>query len=294
MKIKLLLATAIAATGILHASSQVVVTGVSSRPMNSADNSNTDKYDVVDKSMYHCFYEYDIVATLKNGEKADEKITTILQIGPVAAKFMDYGPLKADSIAMFTENPVRQSRNINFTGVVFQNYPEGKITYTDIITPTFVEYEEDMPAFEWTLTEDTLTVCGYPCVKATCSYGGRDWEAWYTEEIPVSFGPWKFSGLPGLIMKARDTEGVHTFTATSFKKSDMPILRQENIQVEKTTRDKFVKNKNLFEKNPGSFISPESVSDVRVEKTADGGSEIYINGVIMPRRKNGYTPIELK
>ena len=135
-----------------------------------------------------------------------------------------------------------------------------------------------------------MTVCGYPCLKATMSYGGRNWEAWYTEEIPSSYGPWKFAGLPGLIMKVNDDKGVHTFTAVSFREAVLPIGKLRNSTIQKTSRDKFIQSKNYIEEDPMKRLSVESISAIEVQ----ANKEIKINGVRLVQRPNGYTPIELK
>lgn len=48
--------------------------------------------------------------------------------------------------------------------------------------------------------------------KATARYGGRNWIAWFTEEIPISEGPYKFNGLPGLIFEIYDDKENYKFT----------------------------------------------------------------------------------
>ena len=58
--------------------------------------------------------------------------------------------------------------------------------------------------------------------KATTSYGGRDWIAWFTAEIPFQDGPYKFYGLPGLIVKMEDTTGSHIMTLVGNKKIQNP------------------------------------------------------------------------
>jgi len=70
----------------------------------------------------------------------------------------------------------------------------------------------------WQLHSDTLKIKNYVCNKATVSYEGRDYTAWYTTEIPISDGPYKFWGLPGLILKISDSENHYTFTLDSFEK----------------------------------------------------------------------------
>ena len=65
---------------------------------------------------------------------------------------------------------------------------------------------------EWTIEEGNYSYRGYTTHKATCHFMGRDWIAWYTEEIPSSAGPWLLSGLPGLILKAQDSEMLFDFS----------------------------------------------------------------------------------
>lgn len=256
-------------------------------------------YDQLGTADYECVYQYDVVATKKNGDKVDEKYATILQFNPSLAKFVDIATYRADSIAnaqgASPEEIERAARDRDateflFSGEVYQNFPEGKITYVDIITPNYVDYTEDFPPFDWEITEDTLTVSSYPCLKATCEYGGRKWTAWFTEEIPASYGPWKFCGLPGLIMKVSDDEGIHSFTAVSFSKADSKIVKVQNAGTQHTTRDKFVKNKNYVEEDPMNRIAVQSIQSIDVLKD----KSIRINGVPVVKRPNAYTPIELK
>lgn len=64
--------------------------------------------------------------------------------------------------------------------------------------------EEDAPKISWKLTKDTASFSGVKCKKATASFKGRNWTAWYAEDLPFQSGPWKLNGLPGLIIEAYD------------------------------------------------------------------------------------------
>lgn len=86
------------------------------------------------------------------------------------------------------------------------------------------QFTEACPAQEWSLHPEVQTILGYRCQRATCHWRGRDFEAWFTSDIPVKQGPWRFNGLPGLILKVYDTEHFYTFEAVSVKKSDAPIM----------------------------------------------------------------------
>jgi GLPGLI family protein len=67
-------------------------------------------------------------------------------------------------------------------------------------------YREKTPKQDWTLQNGTVTVAGYLCKKAVCKFRGRNYTAWYAPDIPVGNGPWKFGGLPGLILKVYDKD----------------------------------------------------------------------------------------
>lgn len=86
------------------------------------------------------------------------------------------------------------------------------------------EYEEPLPAFGWSIRPDTTTVLGYVCQQAEAEYAGRRWRVWFTPEIPVDGGLWKFNGLPGLILKAEDDRGYFRFTATEIRQPQRRIV----------------------------------------------------------------------
>ena len=88
---------------------------------------------------------------------------------------------------------------------VLKNFPDkGKVTVTEQVVETLL-YEENMPKFSWKLTNKDTTILGYKCFEATTTYRGRTWRAFYTPDIPISEGPWKLCGLPGLILFAADS-----------------------------------------------------------------------------------------
>ena len=108
------------------------------------------------------------------------------------------------------------------TPAYYQFYDEKK-------TRTTIEYmdgyigEEQMAMPDWTLHEDTATISGYLCKRATTHYRGRDWEVYYTSEIPLNRGPWKLWGLPGLITRATDADHHFLFEMEDFKRLINPV-----------------------------------------------------------------------
>ncbi|NJO00647.1 MAG: GLPGLI family protein [Bacteroidia bacterium] len=63
---------------------------------------------------------------------------------------------------------------------------------------------EDLLRIDWQLGNREETIQGLPCKNAHATFRGRKYEAWYTLQVPLGVGPWKFFGLPGLIVKISD------------------------------------------------------------------------------------------
>jgi len=97
-------------------------------------------------------------------------------------------------------------------------------------------YEEKWEGQEWTLQADTATFLGHPCQKATCRWRGRDYIAWFAPDIPIRRGPWKFGGLPGLIMKIHDVDSLYVFEAVAIEKGNFPIYQYPKEEFMKSTR----------------------------------------------------------
>lgn len=101
---------------------------------------------------------------------------------------------------------------------VFKNMPSaGKLTYTDKFMDEMY-YEEPMPVIDWRMEEGDTVIAEHPCQKAVGTFRGRTWTAWFTMDIPVGDGPWKLCGLPGLILKAGESEGYFDFTCIGIAK----------------------------------------------------------------------------
>lgn len=72
--------------------------------------------------------------------------------------------------------------------------------------------------FKWNLNYSEEKKIGLLlCKKATTYFRGRSYTAWYTLEIPIGYGPYKFHGLPGLIVNISDNTGTFIWTLASYK-----------------------------------------------------------------------------
>ncbi len=110
---------------------------------------------------------------------------------------------------------------------IYKNRPSpGLVLQIDWLNHKFLSAQENVSS-NWKLEagSDSL-IAGYHCQQASIGFGGRVFKAWYTTEIPISEGPYKFAGLPGLIVRIADSKHEHTIELTSFSKASefRPIL----------------------------------------------------------------------
>lgn len=90
--------------------------------------------------------------------------------------------------------------------------------------------KEKIPEFKWSISSEKKEILGYLCYKAKVSFRGREYIAWFTNEIPISVGPWKFSGLPGVILEIKDVSNIIEFTCVKISYSeDTNELNTENL-----------------------------------------------------------------
>ena len=156
---------------------------------------------------------------------------------------------------------------------IFKSMTDGKMRYYDVNGVEKYCYEEKIPQIEWELTDSTKSILGYECQMATGNLHGRRWKVWFTTDLPVMNGPWKFSGLPGLILEATDNSGLYNFTATGIQQTSRPmepIYSADNY--EKISRIDFLKAKRQFTDNPmGTLNTQLSASGISI---GGAGNEI--------------------
>jgi len=109
-----------------------------------------------------------------------------------------------------------------FTYSIVKSYKENTIAYYNVIAKLAGEikkYTEKSSAFSWDVQDEIKDINGYNCQKALVNFGNRFWEAWFTVDIPISDGPYKFNGLPGLIVAIHDSKNCWDFELVSIQKT---------------------------------------------------------------------------
>ena len=142
------------------------------------------------------------------------------------------------------------------------------------------QYSEPIPRQSWIISFEMQELLGYTCQKAICHFRGRDYVAWFAPDIPVRQGPWKLGGLPGLILKAHDTDSLYTFEAVKVETGRHPIIRYEYKEYKEESREKVQKMQRSFAEN-----WYKAVDYHRVEILPNGNTE-------MKEAVSVYTPYE--
>ena len=219
----------------------------------------------------------------------------VLQIGEQVSKYSNYRFLVNDSIMAeelrcpelnitnILNQATMRTKNAGDRSVVIKNYPKGQYwVRVPVLLDKYI-YMEREPVFDWIFTSDTLTVLGYLCKKATCLFRGRYYTAWYAPDIPLSNGPWKFNGLPGLILKVEDADRDYSFECTALYSVDWksPIYLSKRKKDIETTREKFRQAEKTAMSNPNAVIGNSGLI------TVPKGEKMVT--IILP-----YNPIELE
>ncbi len=153
---------------------------------------------------------------------------------------------------------------------ILRDAPKNEITFvTD--GPDNFYYKEDNIKMQWKiLDKDTMVICGYTCKKATTSFAGRSWVAWFSEDLPISGGPWKFSGLPGLILSAYDTDNYFKFVCVGIEQTKCLPWNVNTKHYIKCTNEEYQKQLRLFAADPVNYalrkvgLAPVSANNVRI------------------------------
>ena len=236
---------------------------------------------MIDRAHMKCLYRYVYTFdTLKN-ELRDDLL--ILQIGKEVSKCYSYYTFQSDSLQRTPDGAKVWSElfrraiekdgiygdfpHVRMSTYVYKNYPTGQMTITDRISSQGYRYADSLHAQTWTMGDSTREVLGYTCQQATADFRGRRWTAWFAMDIPVSDGPWKLGGLPGLILEAYDEGQQHIFTAVGLERvKDEPIIFNQkdghNRRFEPTNRLDFLRMERRFLMDSNSFIQMETGIDL--------------------------------
>lgn len=89
---------------------------------------------------------------------------------------------------------------------IIKDFQKDSLIFTNYAGNKSYKIEEKNSDFNWVFIDETKIIDSIKCKKAITNFRGRNYTAWFAEEIPIFDGPHKFSGLPGLIIELYDSE----------------------------------------------------------------------------------------
>lgn len=250
-------------------------------------NCFSQNMQVIDTVKILCSYKYVKQLDTITGRTNDDLI--YLQVGTKCSKSFSYYTFQCDSLKstpqgekrfkqLFKEayekggakEVIKTVPNRRSTMYVFKNYPEGTITVLDNILGSYYIYNDNLELQDWTFNIDSVkTILGHQCQIATCDFRGRHWTAWFAVDIPISDGPWKFRGLPGLIMEVYDRNYQHHFCLNGLQGTVATPMHfgiyRKDVIFEKTDQSSFLKALYNWDKNYNSFT--EAMTGISLGKS---------------------------
>lgn len=263
---------------------------------------------------------YELNYKPKKDSARTEKVMMILDITKDKSIYQDYTLIAQDSLLKIQFEAMQKSGVFKdmskmvtmpkFSFKVYKFYPDMKVQYVERIssgfTPLNIGYNDDHK-FNWQISNEKAKIGSYNAQKATTEFGGRKWTAWFSSDIPLQDGPYKFHGLPGLIVKIEDEGQNYSWELKGNKKVEnySEFTYMESItpggnggKVSEISREKFEKTFNDYKKDPFASARPMLRPEVMSQKMP--GSDVTIGEMVKQQEKmlndfynSNNNPIEL-
>lgn len=211
---------------------------------------------------------YELTFKPKKGIDSLQKTVMILDVADKKSLYRDYLTVSQDSVLKIEVEKMQKAgvfkdlsksfQMPKFAYKITKEYPTMKVNFSERMLNSVFGYNEE-PKFNWKISNDKQKIGEYEAQKATTEFGGRQWTAWFTEAIPFPDGPYKFSGLPGLIVKIEDADKNYSWELKGNKKIEnySELTYMEGLMTNgnpiKTTdvpREKFEKTFDEYKKDP--------------------------------------------
>lgn len=218
---------------------------------------NKLKDDFKYKITYKLTYKLD--STSLDKPKSEEMV---LFLGDNVSKFSS----KAISLTHANElkgnsGSTSKAAKTDFQYEILKDHQTNELYYTLQIANDMFYYVQDKNIFKWNILEATKLISNYKVQKATTTYAGRDYIAWFTTEIPITDGPFKFNGLPGLILEISDTEEDYVFNFTGLENISPKLSYKINFkQYINTDKNKLAETYASYRCDPFTYTKNPKVT----------------------------------
>ena len=239
-----------------------------------SNRSFSQDFEIIDTTRFQCTYNYVFLQDSNSRSSVRNQEMTLL-IGARISKFSSSNELYADSLLYGNKDleagagfakiwPLLNGAPTN--GLckykVYKNYPKkNTITFTSNLGKSFFQTQQDTEQ-AWTIdNKKDSTIIGYSCKQAKMRFAGRNYIAWFTLDVPVNDGPYKFGGLPGLIVKIYDTKNQHNFALARIKRINYP-------------QPIFFKRNNFTIISPAEYVKAIQANNANLINTMQDGTKV--------------------
>jgi GLPGLI family protein len=135
--------------------------------------------------------------------------------------------------SLYFETPLDTIFHMENFGTVSTSSNKYKFTYYKDLVKNVVIYDrsyslkqivaDDQYKIDWTVTNNTKKILNHQCQEAIGRFRGRRYIAFFATEISIPNGPFKFDGLPGLILEVKSEDGAVSIIASEIKQNDTII-----------------------------------------------------------------------
>lgn len=220
---------------------------------------------------------YDVVYKKDSTSNITTKENYILDIGTKETKYYTYDFFVADSL--ITNNiPFPKEMKLNTSDIIVHKNNNNEFSQYDLLENTVLQLQTN-DTQKWNLSQEKKNIKNLSLQKAITTWGGRNWTAWFAEEIPFQEGPYKFHGLPGLIVEIYDDKKNYHFELVRSEK----IKEEENQFIEMSekmgipiTWEKYRTAKLKYYESPVNFI----------KNSAENSEQFYLNDGTIVNSKN--------
>ena len=230
-------------------------------------------------------YEYKFIS---DSTKIDDVKTEMMFLDTTkdGSKYYSYTVFNSDSLMKVDlEKQLAATGSIN----VKSDMQKGSVRYS--VTKTYPDYKinhhrrlgmeayniSDDRKINWKILPEKEKIGEWNAQKAEADFAGRHWIAWFSTDIPIQDGPYKFNGLPGLIVKIEDKTGSHKMELKGIKNItgnvDINVFEVKEIAVNSKQFQKVLKE---YENDPTKGIKQIHMGGTSIILTGKDGTSTKI------------------
>ncbi|ANF52314.1 hypothetical protein A0O34_18120 [Chryseobacterium glaciei] len=239
-------------------------------------------------------YEYKFVKDSTEKDKAETELM-YLDVTKKGSKFYSIDTRATDSLSMgeakeMSGMQMATAMKGQISFIVEKSYPSYQTIFFDRLDNDINKYKViDTRKLNWKILPDKEKIGEFTAQKATLDFAGRLWTAWFVSTIPIQDGPYKFKGLPGLIVKITDKTNSHIFELKGIEKLKENEVWTTEVgnQFERIISVDLKKYRKLFiedRKNPDKMLSLPSSEGMTV-MLGDNGEPMNRNEQIKELEK---------